>query len=352
MNIAQAKERLDLIIRKSRVDMYKPIQVAEALRHSRLDRIIDFKNIDSYKNPSLQWRNIVSRRLLGKISTSSAQFQHNIWNENAFPSSVMIALDDENRNRNGIVENYIYKQLSDRLATVSSIIAYIRTSTVSTFSLPDLLEHFTAEAGMRRSIDKAYEIVTHSLFETVVVALKAQVSVTVPKERIEILKEFERLASMLLGVSPKSPSFMQSAHIYRVGVTNAADRGLDMWANFGPAVQVKHLTLNSSLASSIVDQVESDHVVVVCKACEKDVITTVMGQIGWGRRVRGVVTELDLIDWYEKCLRGKFSHELGQALIIALLAGFEAEFTQDSEVAQFLEERGYVSSLSGIWGSI
>ena len=34
-----------------------------------------------------------------------------------------------------------------------------------------------------------------------------------------------------------------------------------MWANFGPTVQVKHLTLNEDLASTIIDQVESDHIV-------------------------------------------------------------------------------------------
>lgn len=349
MTIQQAKERLDLIIQKSRVDMYKPIQVAEALRHSRLSNKIVFSDIDSYKNPSLRWRNIVSIRLLGKKSTSSAQFQHNIWNENAFPPEVMSSLDEENRKYGGVVENYIYNRISDRLATVSGIISYVRHSNSETFSLEDLLGQFTAEAGMRRSIDKAYEIVTHALFETVVVALDAQVSVSVPPEKFEILREFEMLARMLLGVDPKTPTFTQSAHIYRVGVTNAADRGLDMWANFGPAVQVKHLTINSNMASNIIDQVESDHVVIVCKSCEKEVISTVMNQIGWGRRVRGIVTELDLIQWYEKCLRGKFSEDLGQTLLEALLEGFEAEFMQDKEVALFLEERDYVRNLSGIW---
>ena len=32
---------------------------------------------------------------------------------------------------------------------------------------------------------------------------------------------------------------------------NAADRGLDMWANFGPAIQVKHLTLDESAVREI-----------------------------------------------------------------------------------------------------
>ena len=36
--LQQAKERLDSIINKGRVDLYKPIQIAEVLRHSRLNK--------------------------------------------------------------------------------------------------------------------------------------------------------------------------------------------------------------------------------------------------------------------------------------------------------------------------
>lgn len=349
MKVSEAKNRLDLIIGKSRVDMYKPLQVAETLYNSRKGIKIDFDKIDSYKNLSCKWRDEVSIRLLGKRCTSSAQFQHNIWNSNAFPPAVMKALDAENKAKKGAVENYIYHQLNTRLATVTSIIQYIRQSSPKTFDLPELLGMFVSGRGLRRSIDKAYEIITYGLFETVVVALDAIVTVSVPEERLKLLLEFEDLAKILLGVDSKTTSFSRPAHIYRVGVTNAADRGLDMWANFGPAVQVKHLTLDGSLASQIVDQVESDHIVVVCQQCEADVIRIVARQIGWGRRVLGIVTETELTEWYERCLRGKYAKELGTTLLNNLLTGFEAEFTQDSEVAGFILERGYTTARKGIW---
>ena len=54
----------------------------------------------------------------------------------------------------------------------------------------------------------------------------------------------------LLGLQEGKVGWEQPVHIYRVGVTNAADRGLDMWANFGPVIQVKHLTLNEKRARS------------------------------------------------------------------------------------------------------
>ncbi len=134
----------------------------------------------------------------------------------------------------------------------------------------------------------------------------------------------------------------QPAHVYRVGVTNAADRGLDMWANFGPAVQVKHLSLNSRLAVEVVDQVESDSIVIVCRDSDKDTIETITKQIGWGRRVRGIVDESQLAQWYELSLRGRFSDRLAWPLIEQLREGFRAEFPQTATMAEFFERRGYL----------
>ena len=76
---SDAKARLDLIIRKSRVDMYKPIQIAEVLYHSRVHGDVDCARLADFKNRSIQWRDQVTMQLLGKRSSSSAQFQHNLW---------------------------------------------------------------------------------------------------------------------------------------------------------------------------------------------------------------------------------------------------------------------------------
>lgn len=203
------------------------------------------------------------------------------------------------------------------------------------------MELFVKESGIRQSVDKAYEIVVYSLFETIVSALEAKVEISVSENSKPILLEFPDLAKVLLGVDEENLSHDQDAHIFRVGVTNAADRGLDMWANFGVAVQVKHLTLNEKLAASIVNQVESEAIVIVCEDAEAKVIETILRQIGCGARVRGIVKESDLVKWYEKCLRGKFSEKLAKPLIERLLDGFEAEFPFSTTLAEFLEERNY-----------
>jgi len=350
--VQNAKERLDSIIKKGRVDLYKPIQIAEVLRRSRVNGDINVRNIATFQNPSTHWRNEVSMQLLGKVSTSSARYQHDVWNPTAMPPKFLAILDDENKRTRGGVERYIYIRFSERQETVANIITFIENASPASFELRNLLEMFVIEAGIRRSIDKAYEIVAYSLFETVVVSLGATVKVGIPVNNRDLLAEFSDLAKVLLGLEVGKENWELPAHIYRVGVTNAADRGLDMWANFGPAIQVKHLTLDNELAQTIIDQVESDSIVIVCRDADADVIKIVAKQISWGQRVRGIVRESELIVWYERCLRGKYSAQLGTHLLERLVYGFRAEFPQANAIVDFLQERGYSSmAVDNVWAT-
>lgn len=350
VTVKAAKERLDSIIKKSRVDLYKPIQIAEVLYHSRVNGRIDVRDKNTFQNPSCSWRDAVTIILTGKKCTSSARFQHDLWNSTAMAPEFLYVLDKENQETCGLVERYIYFQYEQRQGTVSSIVNMVNSASPESFQLHELIQTFVSTPGIKRSIDKAYEIVTYALLETVVCSLEATISISVPDSSLDILREFEDLAKVVLGVDVNSPVWSQSAHIYRVGVTNAADRGLDMWANFGPAIQVKHLTLSKSLVNDIVDQVESDHIVIVCCDADADVIDTITRQIGWGKRIRGIIKENDLINWYEKCLRGKFSEKIAVPLLETLVESFLHEFPQTSTLTEFLKERGYLSmSSSGIW---
>lgn len=341
MKINEAKARLDLLIDKARVDLYKPIQIAEVLHYSRVKGGLRIHDVETYRNRSIGWRDKVTWRLLGKASTSSARFQHDLWNNTAMPPKILSVLDKENRDTNGLVERYIYMRFAERQSTIGAVMAAIDSATPKNFHLEKLLELFVRHRGIRRSIDKAYEIVTYTLFETVVTSLGATVRVRVPDRRKDLLREFQDLAAKLLGLRPGEAEWEQVAHIYRVGVTKASDRGLDMWANFGPAVQVKHLTLDTELAKHIVGQVESDRVIVVCRDADADVIRTVANQIAWGSRVRAIVVESELVGWYDKCLRGKFAAELGGLLLKRLSKGFEAEFPQNTQIEKFMKERKY-----------
>lgn len=146
-----------------------------------------------------------------------------------------------------------------------------------------------------------------------------------------------------------NPTYIQNAKVYRVGVTNAADRGLDMYSNWGPAIQIKHLSLDVSLAENIVSSVSSDRIVIVCKDVEKDIIISLLTQIGWRSHIQSIVTESDLISWYEKALRGKYADLIGSNLIGCLCEEIVQEFPSVDDTPDVLKERHYETISDPFW---
>src|SRR3990167_7119388 len=336
-----SKKALDLVIRKSRVHLYKPIQIAEILYHHRTERGWDLSDLESYRNTSKRWRDEVSLLLVGRRSTSDLKYQDNVFEANAMPPELLVKLGEINKKSKGVVEAYIYKALEARLSSVREVEDYIRKSTSDTFDLKKLVAIFQTTPGLRRSIDKMYEILVYALFATLVRAMKAEVTLEIGNKDPEILKDFERFIKMVLGIDSKQTRLILPAALYRVGVTNAADRGLDIWANFGPAIQVKHLTLTPELMEDIVDSVTADRIVIVCLDTERESIEALLLQVGWGERIQGIITINDLDDWYKLCLSKKYRDNLGKNLLKDVQREFDAEFPSSKGIKPFVESRGY-----------
>lgn len=343
MDIKEAKKALDKVINKARVHLYKPIQVAEILYRDRIDKDIDLEELQSYRNISKRWRDIICIKFLGRTSTSSARYQDDVFNENAIPTSVLVALGKENREKNGIVEAYIYQKFLHRFSQMSTGLNYSLIKDKTNFELSEFLAMFWREPGLRRSIDKIYEIIVYSLFSALVEALEISVEVSMNPEKADILKEFEDFAKNVIQLSSEQPSVKMKARINRVGVTNAADRGLDMWANFGLAIQIKHLSLTEELAENIVSSVSADRIVIVCKDTEEKIIVSLLNQIGWKSKIQSIITESSLLDWYEKALRGKYADIIGDHLMNNIANEIVVEFptTNSAEFMEFYNQRGY-----------
>ncbi|MEW5922374.1 MAG: HaeII family restriction endonuclease [Candidatus Zixiibacteriota bacterium] len=337
----KAKKALDTIIRKSRVHLYKPIQIAEILFQHRSKDGWDLEDLESYRNVSKKWRDAVSLRLVGRKSTSSQKYQDNVFEANAMPPKLLARLGQLNKAGKGFVEAYVYKCLEHRLGSVYDIQKHIHDSSPSEFSLEKVVLLFQNSPGLRRSVDKMYEIFVYALFTSIVRALKAQITVEVLNEDKEILRDFGPFLSMVLGIDDENPKAVVPAALYRVGVTNAADRGLDMWSNFGVAFQVKHLSLTPKVVEDIAGDIVADRIVIVCLDSEKKAIESLLAQVGWGERIKGIITLSDLDDWYNLCLSGKYRDKLGKTLLRDVENEFVAEFPSSTELKPFMLSRGY-----------
>jgi len=350
IDIETAKTALDKLIRKARVHFYKPIQIAEILyRHRTAPDTINLLNLSDYRNQSKKWRNDMSIVLLGNISTSSARYQDDLFNDNAIPPTILNILGNENIRTNGAVEAYIYSHLANKYMQLSKALNYCLKSTKNDFQIVDFMDSFRDEAGLKRSIDKIYEIIVYSLFSTIVSALELKVEISINQSKQTLLSEFADFAKMIMCLDIDNVKNIQDANVFRVGVTNAADRGLDMYSNWGPAIQIKHLSLNEELAESIVDGVSSDKIVIVCKEAEEKVIVSLLNQIGWRNRIQSIVTEKNLIDWYEKALRGKYAEIVGDDLLACLCDEIANEFPSLDETPETLKERKYDEIYDEYW---
>lgn len=253
-------------------------------------------SLEDYRTKSKKWRDDVTIVLLHSVCTSSARYQDDLFNDNATPPAVLDALGRENRRTNGAVEAYIYSKFDNKHEQLSNALTYCLDANVETFEVKKFIDSFWNEPGLKRSLDKVYEIIVYALFSTLVESMDLEVEITVKEDAYPLLREFEDFTQKVMCLDCSTPQHIQEARVYRVGVANAADRGLDMYSNWGPAIQIKHLSLDISLAESIVNSVSSDRIVIVCKDAEKDVIVSLLTQIGWKSHIQSIITENDLIN--------------------------------------------------------
>ena len=329
---------LDELIRKGRVHLYKPIQIAEILRRDRIMKDIELSKIETYRNPSRKWRDEVSVRLVGSVSTSNSRYQDDIFR--AVTPINLVKLGRENRTDAGGVEARIYRALGDRWKQLSGALAYCEQADPESFILQDFLGMFSEEPGLVRSVDKILEAVTYAILSLVLEELHVTVRVTVHDER-GLGEVFSRYLNAVLGLGEGTNERDTAAAFFRVGVANAADRGLDLVSNFGPIVQVKHLALTERLAERIAEVVQSDQVVIVCRSADAATIRSIFEHPDLSERVQAILTEADLAAWYEHALNSDTELELGVDLLDRLRSQLRQEFPHVAGYVAFMEERGY-----------
>ncbi len=119
----------------------------------------------------------------------------------------------------------------------------------------------------------------------------------------------------MLGIPAGQTSITLPAALYRAGVANAADTGLDIWANFGPAIQVKHITLTPELLEDITESVDADRIILVALDDEKAQITGLLKQVNYINRVQAIITLTEISGWYATSMKQDHRDTLGKHLL-------------------------------------
>ena len=117
-----------------------------------------------------------------------------------------------------------------------------------------------------------------------------------------------------------------------------------MYSNWGAVIQVKHLSLDEELAEDITANISSDRIIIVCRDADKKIILSLLTQIDWRSHIQSIITESDLVLWYKKALRWKYSDMIGKNVLLKLREEIAHEIPASDEMPDALRARHYGKS--------
>jgi type II restriction enzyme len=336
-NVAKLKNIIDI----SRIHFYKPIQVAEILYRYRKGVLDSFEDREKIRKESKKWRDNITLKFINSKCSSSAKFQDDLFSATAIPFDSLSALGEFNNAHNGVLEAFVYTRFlkkHDQLKNALDI------SKMSTFDVEKFVNSFTEESGLKRSTDKIYEIIIYSLFEELLDLFGVSFSVSLDNQEQDIHAEFEGFANLVLDLKEEFDyTKNEKAHFFRAGITNAADRGIDLYANSGQVVQVKHVDLDNKVLQGIGSSISSNRIVIVCKRFHEKTISTVLHQLGFENRIQSIITFEKIYEWYSSAFTGKYSESLAPKIqkLIGDQISLEFPVIDNQDFDQFLVDREY-----------
>lgn len=330
MNLASARVKLDHIIQLSRVEMYKPIQIAETLREFTLNKSINPSELETFRNLSRDLRNRVTLELIGKVSTSSMRFQDDLWNASAMPPEALTALATANSKHQ--VEEYIYQHVYAKSAQMIEI----RKVLDQVNNLKDLQNIFGLfnTPGLRSSADRLFEVFALSVLQTQIDESDFTFTLSGTSDSISGIT-----GKKLISIAEGQGNDLELA---KMGHTNAADAGLDIWTNFGVVVSVKNYNLDEDLFLKVLSDTPVGLLVVICETVsrniEKDLLTLS------NNRPVVLITRNEL---FEDAGRLLSSSDHAKVFVSKLISFYDKEFPLAVTLENFMKKRNYKISQPG-----
>lgn len=195
---------------------------------------------------------------------------------------------------------------------------------------------------LKRNLNKIYEIAAYALVETIIQYLNATGKITLNTKTKRCIIDFGIVDKIFFKFERRNSSIRPVCSCcFNMSDYSRIDSNLQLLS--GHHLNVKYIALDGYDVPDNDNCMISENTLVVCKMAEKPKIESVTRQLGLGEKIRGFITETDLIEWYQKCTNTEYESSLGKDVIGALIKEFKLEFplTTTSEIDKFFKERGY-----------
>ena len=186
---------------------------------------------------------------------------------------------------------------------------------------------------MKRSIDKIYEVIVYSLLIEILKDIELKIKFDVNSNNIK--KKYEKYSTSFLNFNSKKKI---SSRVFRAGVANAADGGIDLWSNFGWLIQVKHLVLDKKTFKKIIEKQNYEKIIIVCRDVDFDYKCEIKK---FGNQSISLLIEQDLYDMTKIITQNQ---NLGINFLNNIIKNLNDEFPMignKKNVDDFFQTRGY-----------
>jgi len=330
MNLPSARAKLDHVIQLSRVEMYKPIQIAETLREFSLNKSINPSKLETYRNLSRDLRNRVTLELIGKVSTSSMRFQDDLWNASAMPPEALNALASANSKHQ--VEEYIYQHVyakSSQMIEIRKVLDQVKTLS----DIQSIFDLFNTP-GLRSSADRLFEVFALSVLQTQIEKSDFTFTLSGNSDSVKGIT-----GKKLISIAEGQGNDLELA---KMGHTNAADAGLDIWTNFGVVVSVKNYNLDEDLFLKVLSDTPVGLLVVICETVSKNVEKELLKYSN--NRPVVLITRGELFEDAGILLA---SSDHAKVFVNKLISFYDKEFPLTVTLENFMAKRNYRISPPG-----
>ena len=122
----------------------------------------------------------------------------------------------------------------------------------------------------------------------------------------------------------------------KIGHTNAADAGLDIWTNFGVVISVKNYNLDVELFQKVLSDTPIGFLVIVCETLSPNLLK-LYKNVSNGRSVM-FITKKELYDDAENIFADKIR---SKKFVARFLYFYDSEFPLTVTLEEFMAERQY-----------
>jgi hypothetical protein len=258
------------------------------------------------------------------------RFQDDLWNASAMPPEALNAL--ANANSKHQVEEYIYQHVyakSSQMIEIRKVLDQVQTLS----DIQSIFDLFNTP-GLRSSADRLFEVFALSVLQTQIEKSDFTFTLSGNSDSVKGIT-----GKKLISIAEGQGNDLELA---KMGHTNAADAGLDIWTNFGVVVSVKNYNLDEDLFLKVLSDTPVGLLVVICETVSKNVEKELLKYSN--NRPVVLITRGELFEDAGTLLA---SSDLAKVFVNKLISFYDKEFPLTVTLENFMAKRNYRISPPG-----